>query len=132
MSRVATPGELPALALLGAGYRYPGGARVGPCTLSVAPGELVLVTGPTGCGKSTMLRLCAGLVQRHGRGEWVGQVRVCGADPARLVAADRVRTLGFVAQEPDDQVIAGTVAGEVRFGLENAGYAPGEIEARVS
>lgn len=124
--------SVPALALVAAAYRFPGGASVGPCTLSVAPGETVLVTGPTGCGKSTLLRLCAGLIQRHGRGAWSGEVCVYGQDPGRLVAADRVRTLGFVAQEPDDQVIAGTVTGEVRFGLENAGYPEAEIVARAA
>ncbi len=112
-------------------YRYPGGAAVGPVDLVVAPGELVLLTGPTGCGKSTVLRLAAGLLQRHGHGRVEGRVTVDGRDPAALVAADRVRALGFVGQDPDDAVVAATCAAELAFGAESAGWAPDRIDARV-
>ena len=74
----------------GASYRYPAGVFVGPIDLRVAPGELVLLTGPTGCGKSTVLRMAAGLLQRHGHGRVGGAVTVDGHDPATLVAARRV------------------------------------------
>ncbi|MES2638690.1 MAG: ATP-binding cassette domain-containing protein [Myxococcota bacterium] len=118
--------------LAGASYRYPAGVSVGPIDLVVAPGELVLLTGPTGCGKSTVLRLAAGLLQRHGHGRVGGTVTVGGHDPATLVAAQRVATLGFVGQDPDDAVVAGTCAAELAFGLESAGFAPECITARVS
>lgn len=114
--------------LRGAAYTYPGGARVGPIDLEVGAGELVLLTGPTGCGKSTVLRLCAGLAQRHGHGEVQGEVRVGGLDPAGLVADRRVRTVGFVGQDPDDQVVTGSALAEVAFAVENAGWARPEIE----
>lgn len=110
------------------GYRYPGGARVGPVDLHVDAGELVLLTGPTGCGKSTVLRLCAGLVQRHGHGEVSGEARVAGLDPATLLADARVRTVGFVGQDPDDQVVTGSVRAEVAFAVENAGWTVPAIE----
>jgi energy-coupling factor transport system ATP-binding protein len=121
-----------ALSLRAAAYRYPGGVCVGPVDLDVAAGELVLLTGPTGCGKSTVLRLAAGLLQRHGHGVVTGDVRVSGRDPAGLVAADRVRALGFVGQDPDDAVVSATCAAELAFGGESAGFAPARIEARVA
>jgi len=124
----------PALSMIDAAYRYPGGGglAVGPVSLEVARGEFVLVTGPTGCGKSTMLRLAAGMLQRHGRGEVLGTVTVDGADPGGMTPAERVTQIGFVAQEPADQVVAGTIGDEIAFGLESAGWAADRIDARVA
>ncbi len=118
--------------LVGAAYRYPAGVGVGPVDLAVAAGELVLLTGPTGCGKSTVLRLAAGLLQRHGQGRTSGVVTVDGRDPAALVATERVTTLGFVGQDPDDAVVAATCAAELAFGMESAGFTPERIDTRVS
>ena len=113
-------------------YRYPGGAEIGPVDLQVAPGEIVLLTGPTGCGKSTVLRMAAGLLQRHGQGALTGEVRIGGHDPATLVATERVRMLGFVGQDPDDAVVSVTCAAEVAFAMESAGASPAHIEARLA
>lgn len=99
-------------------YIYPSGGAVGPVDLHVAAGEFVVLAGPTGCGKSTVARMVVGLSQRHGHGRVEGEVRVAGRDPASLGGRDRVRTIGFVGQEVDDCVLAGTCAGEVGFALE--------------
>lgn len=117
--------------LRAAGWRYPGGSRVGPVDLEVRAGELVVLTGPTGCGKSTLLRLAAGLLQRHGAGVAEGEVRVGGRDPAGLVAAERVRALGFVAQDPEDQLVGTGVTAEVAFALHAAGTPTEEVGPRV-
>ncbi|MFZ5475812.1 MAG: ABC transporter ATP-binding protein [Myxococcota bacterium] len=117
--------------LAGVSWRYPAGTTVGPVDLRVGAGEIVLLIGPTGCGKSTLLRLAAGLLQRHGHGALAGEVRIGGADPAGLVAAERVRALGFVGQDPDDNLVCATAADEVAFALESAGLAPEAIEARI-
>ena len=112
------------LSLRGVGYRYPSGDRraVAGVSAEVAPGEVVLLTGPTGCGKSTLIRLAAGLLQRHGQGDVEGEVRVAGEDPAATPPARRARLLGFVSQEPGDQLVAGTVGDELAFGMESAGF----------
>lgn len=121
------------LRLRDAGYRYPSLAEpsAGPVDLDVGPGELVFLTGPTGCGKSTLLRLAAGLLQRHGRGEVSGQVTVSGDAPESLSPADRVSRIGFVSQEPSDQIVAGTLGDEIAFGLESAGWPHDRIGPRV-
>lgn len=100
-------------------------------SFSAAPGELILLTGPTGCGKSTLLRLLAGLLQRHGRGEFSGAIAVSGHDPAALSPAERARHIGFVSQEPRDQLVTGTVGDELAFALESIACPPAEITARL-
>ncbi len=106
-----------------AAYRYPSGRCVGPFDLDVGAGEFVVLAGRTGSGKSTLARMVVGLAQRHGHGEVTGVVAVAGRDPEALSGPERVRTLGFVPQEVDDCVLAGTCAGEVAFALESAGLA---------
>lgn len=114
-------------------YTYPGAAApaLQGAELRLAAGEIVLLTGPTGCGKSTLLRAAAGLAGRHGQGTLSGAIRLCGDDPAQLTPAERVRKLGFVAQEPQDQLVASTVGDELAFAMESAQHDPAAIAARL-
>ncbi len=114
-------------------YSYPMADRpaVDDVTIGFKPGELVLLTGPTGCGKSTLLRLLAGLLRDDGGGTVSGEVCLDGADVSSMLPSTRVKKLGFVSQVPGDQLVAGTIADEVAFGLESAGFAIEEIDARV-
>jgi len=121
------------LVLRGASYRYPSAsaAALGPLDMRVEAGEMVLLTGPTGCGKSTLLRLAAGLLERHGHGARGGAVAVGGASPASLSPAERAAKIGFVSQEPADQIVSGTLGDELAFGLESVGWPPERIGAAV-
>lgn len=114
-------------------YRYPSANEpaVDGMTLSVEPGSFVLLTGPTGCGKSTWLRLAAGLLQTHGTGRFEGHILLEGAPIESIPPSQRVRRLGFVSQTPHDQIVTGTVGDEVAFGLESAGVSPDDIEPLI-
>jgi energy-coupling factor transport system ATP-binding protein len=108
-------------------YTFPSGRVVGPIDLQVAGGELVVLAGETGAGKSTFARMIVGLSQRHGHGRVGGTVLLGGVDPGGLSGAARVRAVGFVGQEVDDCVIAGSCADEVAFALESAGLPQAEV-----
>lgn len=114
-------------------YTYPGAdtPSVSDADLSLAAGEILLLTGPTGCGKSTLLRAAAGLAGRHGQGVLTGEILLCGTDPAAMAPAERVRRLGFVAQEPQDQLVASTVGDELAFAMESARQDPQAIAERL-
>jgi len=124
----------PALQLNGLSYRYPSGEApaLGPIDLELQHGEILLISGPTGCGKSTLARLVAGLLQRHGRGELHGSVTLDGDDPSTLARALMPTRLGFVSQDPSDQIVAATVGDEIAFGLESSGWQREDVVARVN
>ena len=115
-----------ALRMRGAGYRYPTSVApvVADLDLHVNPGEIVLLCGPTGCGKSTALRRAAGLLSAHGAGAASGEVWVFGAPLEGRSPAARAAQLGFVAQEPHDQLICAQLDDELCFVQASLGRAP--------
>ncbi len=115
------------------GYRHPTARApaLEGVSFDLEAGELLLVHGPTGSGKSTLARLCAGLLQRHGGGTVSGRVLLNGRDVGALAPAERVREVAFVAQDPTDQLVTGTLGDELAFAAESAGLAAESILAAV-
>jgi energy-coupling factor transport system ATP-binding protein len=114
-------------------YRYPGADRdaLAGVSLAVEPGELVLLAGGSGSGKSTLLRAAAGLVPHFHGGTFAGRVRCGGLDtrehgPARLSAV-----AGTLFQDPETQVVMGTVRAELAFPLENRGWTAAAVARGV-
>lgn len=116
----------PVLSARDFGYSYP--EATGPALtgidLELSPGEFVVLAGRSGSGKTTLLRAACGLVPHFHGGEASGELSVGGRDvrdhgPGEL--ADRV---GFVAQEPETQVVSTTVAAEIELPLELRGVGP--------
>ncbi|HXM56651.1 MAG TPA: ABC transporter ATP-binding protein [Candidatus Dormibacteraeota bacterium] len=100
------------IALEAVSHRYPDGLlALDAVTMSVAPGEALAVTGPTGSGKSTLIRHLNGLLRPTG-----GRVLLDGEDTRRLRVAQLARRVGIAFQEPDRQLFRRTVRSEVAFG----------------
>jgi energy-coupling factor transport system ATP-binding protein len=105
-------------------YRPPAPVLQG-LNLTVARGEFTAIIGNNGSGKSTLMKLMLGLLKPA-----AGRVLVDGLDTRRAKVSALARKIGFIFQEPNDQLFAGTVAEEVRFGLKNLALPADEIEAR--
>jgi energy-coupling factor transport system ATP-binding protein len=100
-------------------------------TLHVPEGELCLVVGPTGSGKSTFLRAINGLVPHFTGGHLVGRVRVAGHDTARVRPRDLATSVGVVGQDPSTTFVTGTVEDELAFTMESLAIAPDVMRRRI-
>ena len=94
-------------------------------------GELLLIAGSSGCGKTTLARCINGLIPRSYRGKRDGQVFLHGTDVADMQIADTAQTVGTLLQDPERQIVASNVYNEIAFGPENLGLPRPEILARV-
>ena len=109
-------------------HRYPGGVEaVRGVSLAIEPGEAVAVLGQNGSGKTTLVKHFDGLLRPDG-----GRVLLDGAPTDDRSVAELARTIGFVFQNPDDQLFERSVEREVAFGPRNLGVAPGDIAALVT
>jgi energy-coupling factor transport system ATP-binding protein len=121
-------GAAPALAVGGLGYSYPHAAREALCgvSLEVAPGEFALLAGRSASGKSTLLKAACGLVPHFHGGEIEGTVAVAGLDAIESGPGELAAVVGYVAQDPETQVVSTTVAAEIELPLEMRGDAPSD------
>lgn len=88
-------------------------------SFQVAPGEVVLLLGPSGSGKSTLALALNGLVPHAVPVEFEGAVITGGLDTATSTVAQLSEHVAMVFQDPDAQIVTGTVLDEVCFGPEN-------------
>ena len=114
-------------------YSYPRGAApaLREISLTVDAGEFSLVAGPSGGGKSTLLRLFNGLVPHFHGGTISGRVTVAGQDAIRTSPRQLANVAGMVFQVPEAQAIAETVLDEVAFGMEQRAVPRDEMVRRV-
>jgi energy-coupling factor transport system ATP-binding protein len=121
-------GAAPALAVEGLTYSYARAATPALLDVSfeVAPGEFVLLAGRSASGKSTLLRAACGLVPHFHGGEVEGRVTVAGHDAIEAGPGELAAAVGYVAQDPETQVVSTTVAAEIELPLEMRGDAPGD------
>lgn len=98
-------------------YTYPfaGSPAVRDINFRVRPGELVLVTGQSGCGKTTLMRLANGLCPGYFRGSLQGRVLVGGKDTKTMSPGAISRMAGTLFQDPEQQFFALGVEDELAF-----------------
>ena len=113
-------------------YSYPGAetAALKDVCLEIEEG-LTVVTGPSGGGKSTLLRVLNGLVPHFHGGRISGSAQVVGLDVISTHTRQLARNVGFVFQDPELQTVYNAVDREVAFGLENIALPPREMTGRV-
>jgi energy-coupling factor transporter ATP-binding protein EcfA2 len=119
-------GAVPALAVEGLTYTYPRAPRpaLSDVSLAIAPGEFVLLAGRSASGKSTLLKAACGLVPHFHGGEIEGTVAVADLDAIASGPGELAAAVGYVAQDPETQVVSTTVAAEIELPLEMRGDTP--------
>ncbi|MGQ0721135.1 MAG: energy-coupling factor ABC transporter ATP-binding protein [Candidatus Eiseniibacteriota bacterium] len=111
-------------------FRYPDGTlALQDVSFSVAPGERVALIGPNGAGKSTVLLHLNGLLPE--RFAEVSAVHVFGAPVADAALSEIRAKVGFLFQDPDDQLFCATVFEDVAFGPRQAGVEGDALRERV-
>lgn len=111
------------------GYTYPGNrqAVLREINLAFQPGEIVAIVGDNGCGKTTLTKLLVGIL-RPG----TGRVCLSGNDIGKMSLAEIGRQIGYVFQNPAQQIFCTSVEKEVAYGLTNLGLSREEIESRIN
>lgn len=99
--------------------------------LTVPEGELVLLVGPSGIGKSTLLGAVSGLVPHFTGGRLTGRVTVGGRDTRTHKPRELADLVGTVGQDPLSHFVTDTVEDELAYGMESLGLAPDVMRRRV-
>jgi energy-coupling factor transporter ATP-binding protein EcfA2 len=98
---------------------------------SVHLGQVMLIAGSSGCGKTTLMRCINGLIPHTYQGEMSGDIRLFGKSVIGMSMTDISQTVGTLLQDPERQILGSYVMNEVAFGLESLGIPRQEIIPRV-
>jgi energy-coupling factor transport system ATP-binding protein len=113
-------------------YRSRSEPAIQDISFELKAGELLLIAGASGCGKTTLARCINGLIPRSYRGELQGRVLIKGEEVQSFSLAKLAQTAGTLLQDPEKQILGAHVKSEVAFGPENLGLPASEVNARVA
>jgi len=113
-------------------FAYPGRTKpaLDDINLTIKQGEFILLCGKSGCGKTTLLRLLKSSLSPFG--EIKGNIYWNGKILTDYSTKEQASGIGFVMQNPDNQIVTDKVWHELSFGLESLGIKQSEIRARVA
>lgn len=116
----------------GVSFLYPGCERkaLDQVDLKIEPSQFIVLCGKSGCGKSTLLRQIKKNLMPFG--DLTGDILYRGAGITELDSRAGVQEIGFVQQNPENQIVTDRVWHELAFGLESLGYPNQTIRRRVS
>lgn len=124
--------ETAAIKIINFSFSYP--LRDRPClvdlNLKVEYGEFIVICGKSGSGKSTLLRQLKPSLSPHG--EKSGQILFYGRPISQIDFREESERIGYVLQNPDNQLVTDKVWHELAFGLESLGYDSKTIRLRVA
>ncbi len=115
-------------------FSYDGSSLVGQInniTLSILKGQVVLICGESGCGKTTLTRLINGLIPNYYEGNLTGIVSVDGEKISEKALYEIAPIVGSVFQNPRSQFFAVDTNSELAFGCENLGWPEEKIKERM-
>ncbi|MEN6347932.1 MAG: ABC transporter ATP-binding protein [Syntrophomonas sp.] len=110
-------------------YTYPGSRQeiLHDLNIRFRTGEIAAITGCNGCGKTTLTKLLVGILKPR-----AGCVCLEGDDIAPMSLAEIGRRIGYVFQNPAQQIFCTSVEDEVAYGLKNLGLGTDEVKSRVN
>lgn len=113
-------------------FTYAGASRpaIKDISLRIEPGEMMTVCGKSGSGKSTLLRHMKPALAPVG--EISGSLTFCGRNIRELSHEEQASRIGYVLQNPDNQIVTDKVWHELAFGLESLGEDTATIRLRVA
>ncbi|MFR5262429.1 MAG: ECF transporter S component [Christensenellales bacterium] len=123
-----------AVRIVGLEFSYPNVSRpsVNGISLSLEKGSFTCICGPSGCGKTTLLRNLKPSITPHGMRR--GQIEILGKSVESFEGrpGEEAQTIGYVLQNPENQIVTDKVWHELAFGLENLGLPTETIRLRIA
>lgn len=99
-------------------------------SFSIDKGELLVIAGPSGCGKSTLLKMLKSEISPHGSKS--GRFLLNGHEVMEDNVEHHSKKIGYVFQNPDNQIVSESVRSELIFGMENYGISTNEMRIRLA